>query len=62
MPDRSSGRVHVRVRDGGRLLSDERCQADQSGAWDEVGSAEGAEERDLCRWCFPRPPAPGTAA
>lgn len=62
--DRSSGRLHSRVeevtRDSGevrRILTDERCQADESGSFDiipldKVGevmaeSAEGA----VCRFC-----------
>ncbi len=53
--DRSSGRVHRRVRIGDRrgFLVDERCNADQSGAYEVIASTEGIEPDALCRWCFP---------
>jgi hypothetical protein len=53
--DRSSGRVHRRVRIGksATLLVDERCNTDQSGAYDVIDSTEGIEPDALCRWCFP---------
>ncbi len=52
--DRSSGRVHRRVRIGtnAALLVDERCQTDQSGDYEVIGSTEGIEPDALCRWCF----------
>ncbi len=53
--DRSSGRVHRRLRIGDRrgFLVDERCNADQSGDYEVLASTEGIEPDALCRWCFP---------
>jgi len=53
--DRSSGRIHKRVREGNRLLVDERCNLDAAGAFDEVTEAalEDADVGQACEFCFP---------
>jgi hypothetical protein len=51
--DASSGRIHKRVREGGRLLVDERCNTDAAGAYEVIGSAVDADPARLCRYCFP---------
>ena len=52
--DRSSGRIHVAVRRGDRLLTDEGCNRDQAGEADEITADEmaGADPGDLCRHDF----------
>lgn len=49
--DLSSGTVHKRVRDGDRLLVDERCNLDSAGKYEVVTSLDTNE--DLCGYCFP---------
>jgi len=57
--DRSSGKYHERYvvvqTDGGeRMVTDERCQADQSGKFDVVDELPEAADRNvLCYYCFP---------
>lgn len=51
--DRSSGRVHRRMRHGGRLMVDERCQTDQSGAFEVVEAEALPANAARCRFCFP---------
>lgn len=53
--DRTSGRIHVAVRRGRRLLTDEGDNLDQAGERDEITADElaNAEAADLCRRCFP---------
>lgn len=54
--DTSSGQVHLRVRDGGRLLVDERCNLDQAGAYSVLTPAEveAVEPERFCGHCVPR--------
>lgn len=66
--DNSSGRLHIRVSErhrgvAHRILTDERCQADQSGNFAVVATGaaidavleSGAENlQDRCEFCFPR--------
>ncbi len=54
--DRSSGRVHKRMHDGDRMLADERCQTDQSGAFEiiEADALAECEPGALCLFCFSR--------
>ena len=61
--DRSSGRFHIRVLYGGRMLVDERCNLDQAGAYDIMprgtradrgrGVPVGTDDKMLCQYCFP---------
>ena len=58
--DVSSDRIHTRVIERfangkGRILSDERCQKDQSGGSITIqkSEADAAAGGDLCDWCFP---------
>jgi len=53
--DLSSGRIHERFLDGNRLVTDERCQADQSGAWEAIGDVSDVPADRLCRYCFADP-------
>ena len=55
--DQSSGRIHRRVRDGDRLLVDERCNLDQAGAYEIVDEAALADvdAEAFCGHCFPEP-------
>jgi hypothetical protein len=55
--DTSSGRIHRRVRDGDRLLVDERDNLDQAGAYEIVEEAALADvdAEAFCRHCFPEP-------
>ena len=55
--DRSSGRYHVRYRIDNRLVVDERCNLDQSGAYDEVEPPADVEIGLLCKYCHPVPKA-----
>ena len=48
--DLTSGTVHKRIRDGARLLVDERCNLDQAGAYEVIVSLDTSE--DLCEHCF----------
>lgn len=51
--DRSSGRLHKRLRYGGRWYVDERCQTDQSGAFDEIQRIPESEpDENKCKYCF----------
>lgn len=57
--DRSSGKYHerwieVQLDGNERILTDERCQADQSGNFDVVEAPrEGADRNELCYYCYP---------
>lgn len=52
--DRSSGRIHARTRVNGQLMSDERCNLDDAGAYDVVTEAEAmAPDADRCAYDFP---------
>jgi hypothetical protein len=55
--DRSSGRIHKRTRRGRRLVVDEGCNTDQSGAYLVIPESALAEvdADSLCRFCFPEP-------
>ena len=50
--DDSSGMVHVRIRDGDRLLVDERDNLDQAGSYTIIESVVDVEPEHLCRHCF----------
>ena len=53
--DRSSGRVHRRVKMADRpgLMSFERCQADQAGAFDVIPDlSDVSDEHQFCTVCF----------
>lgn len=54
--DRSSGRIHKRVRVGNRLYTDEADNLDDAGEYDVIGDDEVAEAdpEALCDRCFPR--------
>lgn len=55
--DKSSNRVHERLHFRDRWFVDERCQTDQSGAFEVLGDAfdQTLEPTDLlCRFCFNR--------
>jgi hypothetical protein len=54
--DLSSGKVHKRVRQGERLLVDERCNLDQAGAFEIVDPDNAGDF--TCGHCFPDQPAP----
>lgn len=60
--DRSSGRYHerwieVQLDGNERMLTDERCQADQSGRFEVLPVVpDSADENTLCRYCFPGVP------
>lgn len=55
--DEHSGRIHKRVRNGRRLMVDERCNLDQAGTYLVIGEGQvaDADEGSLCRFCFPLP-------
>lgn len=59
--DDSSGRIHKRRRDGARFLVDERCNADQSGAYSVIENVEAADYDALCGHCFPAVVKPDAA-
>lgn len=56
----STGRVHRFVEEtdhetgASRLLTDERCQKDQMGAFVEVAEAEASDPDAFCGHCWPR--------
>ena len=54
--DLSSGRIHKRYRLGESLLTDERDNLDDAGAFDIITQAELADASpgDLCERCFPQ--------
>lgn len=54
--DRSSGRIHMKLRYLGHLYVQEGCNTDDAGASDEVTweDVEKAELHQLCRNDFPR--------
>lgn len=54
--DRSSGRVHKRIRLAGEtiLRTFEGCNVDDAGESEVIESTEGIEPSDLCARCFPR--------
>lgn len=57
--DRSSGRIHKRVRIGKGLATLEQCQADQSGAYEILFELpENVSPKALCRRCFAEPVDP----
>ena len=58
--DRSSGRYHerwieVQLDGNERILTDERCQADQQGRFEVLpeGVPPSADENTLCKFCWP---------
>lgn len=50
--DRSSGMVHLRVRRGKQLLSDEACNLDDAGEFDILAEIP-TDDANLCARCFP---------
>lgn len=56
--DLSSGRVHIRIQQGKRLLVDERCNLDSAGAYEVVPetSLVDVDDEAFCHWCFPDEP------
>lgn len=52
--DRSSNRVHIRLRYGDRWYVDERCQTDQSGSFLQLTHFVMDDEppKNLCTYCF----------
>ena len=62
--DKSSGRVHGRIRVPGQtvLRTFESCNLDTAGEYEVIGSVEDVEPDALCRRCFPmeRDPFEGT--
>lgn len=52
--DTSSGTIHKRVREGDRLLVDERCNLDSAGAYRVLTQVEveAAPPEKRCRHCF----------
>jgi len=52
--DKSSGRVHKRVKVGDGLATLEGDNLDEAGAYDVLDSLADIDPGDLCRNCFPR--------
>lgn len=52
--DRSSHRVHERIRYKDRWFVDERCQTDQSGSFDIIEDVSNLDRDQFCGFCFPR--------
>jgi hypothetical protein len=52
--DEHSGRIHKRIRNGRRLMVDERCNTDDAGAYLVIPESALAEvdADSLCRFCF----------
>lgn len=52
--DESSGKIHKRVRNGKRLMVDERDNLDAAGTYRIIGQSEveDADPSSLCEWCF----------
>ncbi len=50
--DKSTGRVHIRIRRNGVLFDNPKCNLDDAGDY-VILDAFGAEPLDLCRNCFP---------
>ena len=56
--DRSSGRVHKRVRVGAlgiglASFEADNLELDEAGLYDEIPSLDGVNPDDLCHRCFP---------
>ena len=51
-----AGQLHKGVIDADRVLTDERCNLDDSPGAEEVMTAlpEDAEPEAFCAWCFPK--------
>jgi hypothetical protein len=50
--DRSSGRIHKRVRLGDGLATFEGDNLDEAGLYDVIETTDGVDLDDLCRRCF----------
>ena len=50
--DRSSGKVHKRIRQGVRLMVDERCNLDDAGRFLIIPDVSDVDAESLCRFCF----------
>lgn len=51
--DRSSGRIHKRVRVGDGLTTFEGDNLDEAGMSDELATLADVDPSDLCQRCFP---------
>lgn len=51
--DKSTGRIHKRVRLGDGIATLEGDNLDEAGLYEVVESLEGIDPTDLCRNCFP---------
>ena len=50
--DKSSGRIHKRIRSGVRLMVDERCNLDDAGHFFVIEDVSDVDAESLCRFCF----------
>jgi hypothetical protein len=55
--DKSSGRIHKRVRVGSGLATLEGDNLDEAGLYDVLVTLADVDPDDLCRNCFPPEPA-----